>query len=230
MAIVYKHIRKDKNEIFYIGIGKTIARAKSKKSRNNHWHNIINKTDYSIEIIYNNISWEDACELEKTYIKQYGRKDLGLGLLVNMTDGGDGISNISDETKKKMSNKKIDKKLTQQHILKITQNNKMRGKPNKWGNHSEENIEIIRKCSIGKNHTQESIIKQRTSKESKKIKIFNNTTEITFNSISSCIKDFFNVVQYNNKKEFDKIRSGIRDVLSTIRKQKTYNGFKFIYV
>jgi hypothetical protein len=230
MAIVYKHIRKDKNEIFYIGIGKTIARAKSKKSRNNHWYNIINKTDYSIEIIHNNISWEDACELEKTYIKQYGRKDLGLGLLVNMTDGGDGISNISDETKKKMSNKKIDKKLTQEHILKITQNNKMRGKSNKWGNHTEENIEIIRNHSIGKNHTQESIIKQRTLKESKKIIIYNDTTEITFNSISSCIKDFFNVVQYNNKKEFDKIRSGIRDVLSTKRKQKTYKGYKFIYV
>ena len=66
--------------------------------------------------------------------------------------------------------------------------------------------------------------------ESKKIIIYNDTTEITFNSISSCIKDFFNVVQYNNKKEFDKIRSGIRDVLSTKRKQKTYKGYKFIYV
>jgi len=111
MAIVYQHIRKDTNEVFYIGIGKTIARSKSKVGRNNYWYHIVDKVSYEIEIIHNNISWEEACELEKFYIKKYGRKDLGLGLLVNMTDGGEGVVNkiVTDETRKKLSKLRIGK-------------------------------------------------------------------------------------------------------------------------
>jgi hypothetical protein len=56
MAIVYQHRRKDTNEIFYIGRGKTNKRAFSKANRNNHWHNIINKFGYIVEIIFENIS------------------------------------------------------------------------------------------------------------------------------------------------------------------------------
>jgi len=48
MAIVYRHIRKDTNEIFYIGIGKSIKRMISKNYRNKHWHNIVNKTEYYV--------------------------------------------------------------------------------------------------------------------------------------------------------------------------------------
>jgi hypothetical protein len=49
------------------------------------------------------LTWEEACEKEKEFIQLYGRRDLGLGTLVNMTDGGDGVHNLSDETKKKLS-------------------------------------------------------------------------------------------------------------------------------
>jgi len=91
-------------------------------------HNIVNKYGYEIEILKENLSWEEACELEKEYIKNIGRRDLGLGTLVNMTDGGDGTPGIiptkesnmkrseklknkkrqpfSEETKKKMSESK----------------------------------------------------------------------------------------------------------------------------
>jgi hypothetical protein len=122
---LYRHRRLDTNEVFYIGIGKTnnYKRAYNKSTRNTHWKNIVNKTDYQIEIIYKDLSWDKACELEMFLIKEYGRKDLGLGNLVNMTDGGQGAYNkiwteksrkkmslsskgkiISDETKLKMSN------------------------------------------------------------------------------------------------------------------------------
>ena len=43
MAFVYRHIRLDKNEPFYIGIGKKIYRAYSMKGRNKYWLRIINK-------------------------------------------------------------------------------------------------------------------------------------------------------------------------------------------
>jgi len=40
--------------------------------------------------IYENISNQEAMEIEKSSIKLIGRNDLGLGPLTNMTDGGDG--------------------------------------------------------------------------------------------------------------------------------------------
>ena len=106
MAILYRHIRLDKNEPFYIGIGKEEKRAYQKISRNKYWKHIIDKTDYEVEILFEDLTWEQACEKEKEFIKLYGRKDLGTGSLVNMTDGGDGIINqiVSKETRQKMSN------------------------------------------------------------------------------------------------------------------------------
>jgi hypothetical protein len=92
---VYRHIRLDKNEPFYIGIGKTKYRAKSKYNRSIFWHRIVSKTDYEIDILFDNLTWEQAKEKEKEFIKLYGRKDLGNGSLVNMTDGGDGSSGLS---------------------------------------------------------------------------------------------------------------------------------------
>jgi hypothetical protein len=43
--IVYRHIRLDKNEPFYIGIGsdRNYKRASSIKDRNKYWGNIVNK-------------------------------------------------------------------------------------------------------------------------------------------------------------------------------------------
>lgn len=93
MAIVYKHKRLDTGDIFYIGIGKAINRAYSTKGRNPHWNAIVDKTAYSIEIVANDIEWDEACELEKQLIKQYGRMDLNEGTLCNMSDGGEGTLN-----------------------------------------------------------------------------------------------------------------------------------------
>ena len=95
MAYVYRHIRLDNNEPFYIGISATddnYARAydKSHKHRRNKlWQNITNKTDFEVEILLDNLTHEESCEKEKEFIKLYGRKDLGTGTLCNYTDGGD---------------------------------------------------------------------------------------------------------------------------------------------
>lgn len=98
MAIVYKHIRKDTNEVFYIGIGSRKDRALSKDGRTDHWHNIVNKHGYYVELIHEGISIEEAKELEIKYIKEIGRADLGKGSLINLTDGGDGQFNPSQST------------------------------------------------------------------------------------------------------------------------------------
>jgi hypothetical protein len=105
MAILYRHIRKDTQDIFYIGIGKTIKRAFSLSDRNKRWRNIIKFADYEVDIIFEDLSWDEACEKEKEFIQIYGRRDLGLGTLVNMTNGGDGANGLiqTEETRKKLS-------------------------------------------------------------------------------------------------------------------------------
>lgn len=107
MAIVYQHRRKDNNSIFYIGIGKDIKRAYSKKNRNKHWVNIVSKCGYDVDILLNNIPYEDACNVEFGLVNSYGRIDLGTGILVNLTDGGKGSINFkhTEETIKKISGK-----------------------------------------------------------------------------------------------------------------------------
>jgi hypothetical protein len=120
MAIVYQHKRKDTNEVFYVGIGKSNKRAYCKIKRNAHWYNIVNKIGYDIEILYENISWEEACEKEVELIKKYGRMDLKHGSLVNMSDGGDGLHNPSQETKKKMSEAKKGHKQSEEHIKNVS--------------------------------------------------------------------------------------------------------------
>jgi hypothetical protein len=105
MAYVYRHIRLDKNEPFYIGIGIDSYRMFSKQNRNRHWRNVVKNSKFEAEILMDNISWEQACEKEREFIKLYGRVDLGTGTLVNLTDGGEGVLNLvlSDQTRIKMS-------------------------------------------------------------------------------------------------------------------------------
>ena len=105
---VYRHIRLDKNIPFYIGIGnkKFFYRAFEFdfKKRNKIWSNIYKKTNIKVEIVFDNLSKEEAKIKEQEFIKLYGRLDLKTGTLCNLTDGGDGIWNCkrSEETKLKL--------------------------------------------------------------------------------------------------------------------------------
>jgi len=109
MAIVYIHRRKDIDDsflnVFYVGIGKSKKRAnETYHSRSQYWRNVINKCGgFTVEITHTNLIWEEACSIERYLISFYGRKDLGLGNLCNLTDGGDGVSNWSDDLRKKHS-------------------------------------------------------------------------------------------------------------------------------
>lgn len=101
---VYIHKRGDTNQTFYVGIGRS-SRPYDVRNRNKHWKHIADKHGYHVEILYENVSWETACDIERQLIKEYGRIDIGTGILVNMTDGGDGTrgAKLSKETRKRMS-------------------------------------------------------------------------------------------------------------------------------
>lgn len=93
MAYVYRHIRADKNQPFYIGVGLTDsgyqrAYQKSKTKRSEYWHNIA-KNGYEVEILLDGLTVEQAFQKEIEFIALYGRADNGTGILCNLTDGGD---------------------------------------------------------------------------------------------------------------------------------------------
>jgi predicted GIY-YIG superfamily endonuclease len=109
--VVYRHVRADKNMPFYIGIAKDINRPYNKKDRSFFWKNIINKTEYTIEIIFDNLTKEKAIEKEIEFIKLYGRVDLKTGSLCNMTCGGEGTGKLNKDLEQLRRNK-IRKALT----------------------------------------------------------------------------------------------------------------------
>ena len=130
MAYIYKHTRVDKGEIFYIGIGNQdqYKRAFVTQKRNKFWKNITSKTEYIVEIIEDGLTWEEAQAKEIKLIAQYGRKDLGLGTLVNLTDGGEGTIGIIHTEQwyqnQKIGNNKKGKSISEEHRQNIIVNHK----------------------------------------------------------------------------------------------------------
>jgi hypothetical protein len=98
---IYRHIRPDTGQPFYIGIGSKpkyyksyeyeYIRAFCKKGRCVIWHNIVNKNlgNYIIEILCESNDYEFLEKKEDEFIQLYGKiKDKRGGILANINDGG----------------------------------------------------------------------------------------------------------------------------------------------
>ena len=138
--IVYRHRRLDNNKVFYVGIGNE-KRPYSKHGRNKHWNNIVNKTDYFVEIIAKNISLEDACELEIFLIQTYQKENL-----TNITSGGEGQFNPDAVTRYKIGSGKRGTNISKEHKIKLSEFNKGR-------KHTKET-----KQKIKENHKMSKIV------------------------------------------------------------------------
>lgn len=103
MAIVYLHKRKVDDVVFYVGVGSKDKRAYDKNRRGKFWKDYTSKHEYLVEIIHRDIPLAEAFEIEKSLIATYGRRDLGKGSLVNQTDGGEGMKNLSPEARTKLA-------------------------------------------------------------------------------------------------------------------------------
>jgi hypothetical protein len=126
MYYVYAYLR-DNGTPYYIGKGQG-----DRAWQKHRYHNV--PADDKILIIESNLTEEKAFLLERKYIKHYGRKDIGTGILRNMTDGGDGIMGHkhSEETKRKIAQARL-------------------GKPTRLGKKmSEEQKEKLRQANLGK--------------------------------------------------------------------------------
>lgn len=174
MAYLYRHIRLDLNIPFYIGIGSDsegeYKRANTKKGRSYSWKDITKNTFWKVDILLDNLSWEEACLKETEFIKLYGRKDLNQGTLINFTDGGEGQFGRKDSIETKLKKKKpksntINMKKSHQH----RDYSYLKGKAGaKLG---------VKKSKI---HTE----KIKLAADNKKIKIWCPELNIIFNSLT----------------------------------------------
>ena len=207
MAIVYQHIRLDTNDVFYIGIGKILTRASSKANRNQYWKNVVNKHSYEIEILFKDLDWKEACQIEKYLIKYYGRSDLGLGTLVNMTDGGDGIVNLHKNSRKKISNHMkgniiwLGKKHSEESKLKMSEIHKGKKK-------SKKHCENIRLSKLNHTFKNKKVINIKTLEiydSAKNVaKLYNFNYQLFSRSL--CItNNFKNKTDFKYLKDYDKL-------------------------
>lgn len=110
---LYRHIRLDKNEPFYIGVGKKANYFRAYEATNNKrsksWNEIVKQTEFEVDILLDNLSEKEAYIKENEFIELYGRIDLGTGTLCNQTNGGKGLSGtlFSEETRNKISSKML---------------------------------------------------------------------------------------------------------------------------
>jgi hypothetical protein len=213
MAIVYRHIRLDKNEPFYIGIGKTEKRAYEKIKRNQFWHNVIAKTNYEVEILFDDLSWENAEEKEKEFIKLYGKRDNNTGCLVNITDGGGGTlgARHNEESRRKIGEESRNRKRTPRSAetkekLRLANLGKV---GNRLGSKVSEETKLkLRLANLGKvgpnkgkPMTEEAKQKMIASKLGKPSKLIGSKrTEETKKKVSEGLKRYFANKRLNNDK------------------------------
>ena len=127
---VYTHLRQD-DSIFYVGKG-VPSRPYNRNKRSKSWKNEAKSNGLTVNIVKANLTEIEAFDLEIRLIKRLRHANLQL---VNLTNGGDGFSEIfmTDELRKKFSQSKLGsnnpmygKPITEEHRAKL----KLR-KPNK---------------------------------------------------------------------------------------------------
>lgn len=121
---VYQHRKADTGDIFYVGKGKE-RRLVCKHNRNPHWLRTVNKHGFICEVIGEFDDESEALSVERKVIAEYRAAGTQL---VNLTDGGEGVSGLkhTEATKQTISEIKKKQTVTPEARAKISEANKKR--------------------------------------------------------------------------------------------------------
>lgn len=237
MYYLYRHIRLDKNEPFYIGIGKNFRnefdfrRATENHNSNRIWKSIVSKTKIEVEIIYVSYTKEEIIRKEIEFISLYGRIDLGTGTLCNFTKGGDGMNGASPEVRDKCRKRMIGNTIMNGRKLSDEIKKRM-SNSHKGQKISHKALESLRKRNVGNKYgtnnkgrklseelkNKLSDIKNRNPIGEKPLVCIN--TGVKFKSIQECSNIMFDGKKYNNNRIGSVCSGKILD----------YNGYNFKFI
>lgn len=153
---VYVHYRRDTNKPFYVGKGKG-SRAYIKLGRSVHWQRVASKHGYSVDILFNGLTEQEAFDEEISVIAELRYHGFEL---TNHTNGGEGTSGYraSPETRAKISALHKGRIKSEQECLNISLANK--GKPK-----SKESVEKMKISLTGHKQSKETIEKRKATME-----------------------------------------------------------------
>jgi len=119
---IYAYLRAKDSKAAMAGTPYYIGKGKGGRAFAMHGKKFPPKDRSNIIIMESNLTELGALALERRYIMWYGRKNLGTGILINLTDGGDGQAGniVSITTRSAISLSKTGKKLTDEHKKKIS--------------------------------------------------------------------------------------------------------------
>lgn len=215
---IYLHIKETTGEPFYVGKGKN-NRFKTFNNRNKHWHNIVNKHGFDIIFLETNLTEQEAFEKEIYWINRIGRKDLGLGPLVNFTNGGEGTSGrpMNKNTKEKLRNANLGKVTSEETKLKLSIS--LKGRPSPMKGKISKNA--------GKELSQETKNKISNSLKGKHTSVKTEFKKGYISKQNKRILDIETGVEYNSLKEAaQKLNIHITTLSYRIRNNK--NNLKYI--
>ena len=118
----YAYLREDGTP-YYIGRGK--------EGRAYATHKIPRPPKERILFLKQELTYSESVDHEKYMIFVLGRKDLGTGILRNLTDGGEGVENLAPQTRRRISEKR-------------------KGQVNRSGPHTSEAREKMSRAHTGK--------------------------------------------------------------------------------
>lgn len=165
---IYMHVQLDAAIPFYVGQGKVRSRTSAnaaertvyerafhRRSRTALWKNVAAKHGLDVLILDCGLTQNEADELEIRYIARLGRRDLGTGPLVNLSEGGGGPAGwvATPEWKDKVSKALRGRKrpqFTQEWRDNISRSGMGRASPRKGVVLSQETRQKISEASKGR--------------------------------------------------------------------------------